>query len=107
MNITESEFRDLLEKAKVPVVVAFSADWCGPCKRFAPTFASAAKSLAPDFSLCKVDIDEASALCEEVGVRVVPTVMVFEGNKKIATHEGGFATQKELEKFITSSRPSG
>ena len=103
MNITESEFRDLLEKTKVPVVVAFSANWCGPCRSFAPIFAEAAESLTPGFSLCKVDIDEASALSEEVGIRVVPTVMVFENSTKIATHEGGFASVNELEKFVKSS----
>ena len=103
MKATESQFRDILEKAKVPVVVDFYADWCGPCRAFGPIFEKAASALAPEFSLCKVNIDEASVLCEEVGVRVVPTVMVFDGARIIATHEGGFGSVKELELFIKNS----
>jgi len=103
MKITESQFRETLGKAKVPVVVDFYADWCGPCRAFGPLFEEAAQSLAPDFSLCKVNIDEASALCEEVGVRVVPTIMVFNDTRLIATHEGGFASVNDLEDFIKGS----
>jgi len=103
MKATESQFRELLEKAKVPVVVAFYADWCGPCRSFAPIFEKAAGDLAPDFSLCKVDIDEATALCEEVSVRVVPTIMVFDETRIVATNEGGFTSEKDLETFIKDS----
>lgn len=103
MKITESQFRETLEKAKVPVVVDFYADWCGPCRSFGPIFEKVAKTLAPEFSLCKVNIDEAENLCEEVNVRVVPTVMVFNESRQVAMHEGGFANEKELEKFLRSS----
>jgi len=103
MKVTESEFRETLEKAKVPVVADFYADWCGPCRAFGPIFEQAAKKLAPEFSLCKVNIDEANTLAEEVGVNVVPTIMVFDDTRLIATHEGGFASVKELESFIRKS----
>jgi thioredoxin 2 len=103
MKATESQFRETLEKAKVPVVADFFADWCGPCRAFAPIFEQAAKNLAPDFSLCMVNIDEASSLAEEVGVRVVPTIMVFDETRLVATHEGGFASASELETFIRDS----
>jgi thioredoxin 2 len=103
MKATESQFRETLEKAKVPVVADFFADWCGPCRAFTPIFEQAAKNLAPDFSLCMVNIDEASALAEEVGVRVVPTIMVFDETRLVATHEGGFANASDLETFIKNS----
>ena len=103
MKITESEFRETLEVAKVPVVADFYADWCGPCRSFGPIFEKAAEKLAPEFSCCKLDIDEASTLAEEVGVRVVPTVMVFDETRLIATHEGGFASEKELIDFVRKS----
>ena len=103
MKATESQFRETLEKAKVPVVADFYADWCGPCRAFGPIFEKAADSLAPQFALCKVNIDEATALAEEVGVRVVPTIMVFDETRIVATHEGGFAGVKELEAFIKNS----
>jgi len=105
MKATESQFRETLEKAKVPVVVDFYADWCGPCRSFAPIFERAAKSLAPDFSCCMVNIDEASALAEEVGVRVIPTIMVFDETRLVASHEGGFESEKELISFVKSQFP--
>jgi len=103
MKATESQFRETLKKAKVPVVADFYADWCGPCRAFGPIFEKAAKTLAPEFALCKVNIDEAEALAEEVGVRVVPTIMVFVETRLVATHEGGFASAGELEAFVRGS----
>ena len=103
MKISESEFRELLEKAKVPVVADFYADWCGPCRSFGPMFERVGKKMAPQFSFCKINIDEATALCEEVGVRVVPTIMVFNQSRKVAVHEGGFAAEADLEKFVKKS----
>ena len=100
MKLTESEFRETLEKAKVPVVADFYANWCGPCRTFGPIFREAAEKLAPKFSLCMVDIDEASTLAEEVGVRVIPTVMVFDDTRVVATHEGGFESVKDLVTFL-------
>jgi thioredoxin 2 len=103
MKATESQLRETLEKAKVPVVVDFYADWCGPCRGFAPIFEKAAETLAPEFSLCMVNVDEATALCEEVGIRVIPTIIVFDEARVVATHEGGFANAKDLEDFIKQS----
>lgn len=103
MKITESEFRDLLEKTKVPVVADFYADWCGPCKSFGPVFDRVGKKMAPEFSFCKINIDEATTLCDETGVRVVPTIMIFDQSRKIAEREGGFANEADLERFVKNS----
>jgi thioredoxin len=103
MKITESEFRDLLEKTEGPVVADFYADWCGPCRAFGPVFEKTGAGLKDKFSFCKINIDEADALCEELGISVVPTIMVFNNSRVVAQHEGGFPTAAELTKFINSS----
>jgi len=103
MKITETEFRDLMEKTKVPVVACFFASWCGPCRAFAPVFERVSEKMAPGFAFCKLDIDEATQLCGEVGVRVVPTVMLFNKNRVVATHDGGFAGERELQQWINTN----
>lgn len=100
MKVSEDEFRDVLDVAKVPVVVDFYANWCGPCKALMPKFERVAEKMQPDFSFCKVDIDTAESLCEELGVEIIPTIMVFENSRMLAQHQGGFASEDELVSFI-------
>jgi thioredoxin 1 len=79
-------------------VIDFYADWCGPCKLLAPTFAKLAEDFnTPDsqVQIEKVNVDEARELAEKYGVRGIPTV-IFEkdgavvdkvvGNNPIATY---------------------
>jgi len=103
MKISEAEFRELLAKSTVPVVADFYAEWCGPCKAFGPMFERVGKQMAPGYAFCKVNIDEAGNLCNEVGVRVVPTLMIFNGKRKVASHEGSFASEAALETFVKKS----
>ena len=57
------------------VIVRFTAEWCGPCKRFGPHFEKAAE--ISDAIFIDVDVDKAPWVQEELGVRSVPTVMLF------------------------------
>ena len=125
MELKEAEFRDLLGKTHVPVVACFFANWCGPCKRFAPVFEAVAKKMQAGGSgaglkadvdtlankterakehgcieFVRLDIDGCDQLCMDVNVDVVPTVMLFENGKVVARNDGGFATERDLEKFI-------
>jgi thioredoxin 1 len=102
MKVTEAEFRDLLSQAKVPVVVEFYADWCDSCRAFVPIFEGVSERLEPKYKFCKVNIDDAESLTEELGVDSVPTIMVFSNDRLAAQHVGG-ASEKQLESFITGT----
>jgi thioredoxin 1 len=72
----------------VPVLVDFSAAWCGPCKAFAPVLETFAAERAGSLTVVKVDVDEFSALAGEVGIRSVPTVMVVKDGRVLAARAG-------------------
>ena len=75
-------------KSDVPVLVDFTATWCGPCKALAPIVEKLADEMSGQIRVGKVDIDDAPATAQKYGVRSVPTVMVFKGGQKVAQHVG-------------------
>lgn len=58
------------------VVVDFWADWCGPCKMFAPTF-EAVSEKNPDIVFGKVDTEAEQSLAAAAGIQSIPTLMIF------------------------------
>jgi len=76
-----TRFNDLILEDKV-TVVDFHATWCGPCKVIAPTFEALSKA-HPEANFLKVDVDEASDVSAECGIRAMPTFMVFRKGEKI------------------------
>jgi thioredoxin len=58
------------------VIIDFWADWCGPCKSFAPTYEEASKE-HEDIVFGKVDTEEQQELAQAFGIRSIPTLMVF------------------------------
>jgi thioredoxin len=72
---TKDTFNELVEKNGI-VMVDFWAEWCGPCKRFAPTY-EAASEKHKDVVFAKVDTEEQQELAGAFGIRSIPTLMVF------------------------------
>ncbi len=72
---TDASFNDIVENNAI-VVIDFWAEWCGPCKRFAPVFEAASEKHA-DVVFAKVDTEAEPALAGAFGIRSIPTLMVF------------------------------
>ena len=77
---TKEQFENEVLRSSQPVLVDFFATWCGPCKMIAPVLDEIAAE-REDFTICKIDVDQAPALAEEYGIMSIPTLMVFKDGK--------------------------
>jgi len=93
IEFTDANFESEVLKSDVPVLVDFTATWCGPCKVLAPIVEGLADECVGKYKVGKLDIDEAPGTTQKYGVRGVPTVMVFRGGERTAQHVG--VTNKE------------
>ncbi len=84
----ESNFESEVLKSDVPVLVDFTATWCGPCKALAPIVEKIADEFPGKIKVGKLDIDDSPNVTAKYGVRSVPTVMVFKGGQKSGQHVG-------------------
>uniref|UniRef100_A0A7E4W5B1 Thioredoxin domain-containing protein n=1 Tax=Panagrellus redivivus TaxID=6233 RepID=A0A7E4W5B1_PANRE len=81
------QFRDEVLHSPSPVLVAFHADWSGPCQMYLPRVETAILHYDP-LSVAKVNIDYCGDLAEEFGVEKVPTLIGFAGGEEISRNEG-------------------
>lgn len=87
-NFTADNFDSEVLKSDVPVLVDFTATWCGPCKALAPIVEKLADEFEGKIKVGKLDIDESRAIATQYKIRSVPTVMVFQGGQKKGEHVG-------------------
>jgi thioredoxin 1 len=87
-EFNDQNFESEVLKSDVPVLVDFTATWCGPCKALAPIVEKLADDFAGKVKVGKLDIDAAPDVTVKYGVRSVPTVLVFKGGAKSGSHVG-------------------
>ena len=101
--VTDKTFKAEVLDAKVPVVVDFFAEWCGPCKAMAPALDLVAKEMAGKVKVVKVDVDQNPGITQEYRIQAMPTLMVFKDGKVAATQVGALVQKTKLEQWVKSS----
>lgn len=83
---------DMLQKqiarSSVPIVVDVWAPWCGPCRVMAPEYEKAAQATEPRARFLKLNSDNAQELSARLGIRGIPTMLVYRDGKEIARTSG-------------------
>jgi len=82
-----ASFNELITQ-KVPVLVDFKADWCGPCKMMTPILKEVKHQLKDNISIIKIDIDKNPSVATKYQVRGVPTLILFKEGKQIWRQSG-------------------
>lgn len=93
-----ANFKDII-KGDIPVLVDFSAEWCGPCKMMVPILDQVKNELGDQVKVVKIDVDKNQALAGAYNVRGVPTLMVFKNGKQV-WRESGLRQAAELVEIL-------
>ena len=97
-HINENEFQSEVLDASGVVVVDFYADWCGPCKMFAPILEELQEELT-DIKIVKVNVDENNAIANKYGIASITTIKIFKAGEDKET-KVGFMPKDMLKEAI-------
>lgn len=87
-DIHIKNFEEEVLKSAKPVVVDFYADWCGPCKMFAPIFEKTIEKYSDKVTFKKLDVEEHGDDASNNGVMSIPTLVIYQNGNEIARHTG-------------------
>lgn len=92
-DVSGTALSKLVRSSDRPVVVDFWAEWCGPCKAFAPTFKGAALELGAQFIFAKLDTEAFPLAAQTFHIRGIPTLVVFKDGVEVDRQSGAMPRQ--------------
>jgi thioredoxin 1 len=104
-EVTESDFDTEVLGADRPVLVKFTADWCGPCRQLGPVLGAIAGEEADRLKIVELDVDRNPGIAVRYGVLATPTLMVFRAGEPVKSIVGARPKRRllqELDDVLTS-----
>jgi len=103
MNLTDKNFEQEIQKAEIPVLVDFWAEWCMPCSMIGPVLEKLAEEQKEKITLAKVNLDEAPLTAQKYSVDRIPTVILFKWAKPISGFLGA-RPEQEIKQWLEESQ---
>lgn len=100
--VTDDTFDTEVKQSKIPVVVDFWAEWCGPCKQIAPALEEIAGEMEGRVKIVKVNVDENMKTAQELHIRGIPALFMFKDGQ-IVSNKTGAAPKAALQTWIEDS----
>ena len=97
--MTEQQFNEVVLAADTPVVVDFWAEWCGPCRRLAPTVDALAGEFDGRMTVAKLNVDENPNVPGRFMIRGIPTLLLFKDGQ-LAETLVGLASKEDITRLI-------
>lgn len=102
VKVTDQSFEADVLKSGEPVVVDFWAEWCGPCRMIGPALEEIAGEMAGKVKIAKINVDENPGVAGQLGIRSIPTLMIFKGGQ-LASQKVGAAPKGDLQRWIQAN----
>lgn len=99
LKLTDENFEAEVIKSKMPVLVDFYADWCGPCKMIEPIIRQLAEEYGEKIKIGKLNVDENPQTTFKYGIMSIPAIIIFKEGKEFKRQAGSFE-KKEYQKLL-------
>jgi len=99
IEITDSNFEDVVLKSGIPVIVDFWAEWCGPCRMVGPIVNEIGEEFKDKALVGKLDVDSNPGVTMRYGIRNIPTILFFKDGD-VADKQVGAVAKTTLVKKL-------